>query len=1596
MDFRILGPLEVVGEGGAVALGGIKPRAVLAVLLLHPNEPVSADRLALALWGADAPAGAAKTVQVHVSRLRKALGDAEILTTTPGGYRLRVRAGELDAERFELLAEDGRRALAAGQVEHAAAVLRDALSMWRGPPLEDLAFEPFAPTEIARLEEQRLAVLEARVEADLAVGRHGELLGELQRLRTGHPSRERFVGQLMLALYRCGRQAEALEAYRQARRVFVDELGVEPGPEVRRLHEAILRQDASLELTTALAELPSELDVSTAVPFAGRAGELAWLWERWEHAATGAGAIVTVAGERAIGKSRVMAELAVKVHRHGAPALYVAGDGPAERALTAFGHAREATRPTLLVVDDADHAGADVLAALADLTAALATVPVLVLASAEDADVIAGAGARLDLTPLGAQEVRAIALGYVPGRMDEDVPVDWLLDASGGVPGRIHEIARRWARREAARRVGAVAGRTATGRAELRSMEAELTGDVVELQAARERGAPDGGGAAPVVCPFKGLASFDVDDAPYFFGRERLVAELVARLVGAPLLGVVGPSGSGKSSVLRAGLLPALASGVLPGSADWTQIVMRPGEHPLGELGRATADLGGDRWVLAVDQFEETFTACADEQEREAFIAALARMAQEGQERCIVVLAIRADYYGRCAAYPQLSSLLAPNHVLVGPMRRDELRRAVQCPAQRAGLSVEPRLADSLVEDVESTPGGLPLLSAALLELWQRRDGRRLCHDAYVRTGGVRGAVARLAEAAFTQLDRTQQTAARSLLMRLVAEGADGAAERRRVPLAELEIGAGDEIALVLAVLTDRRLLTVGAGAVELAHEALLREWPRLRGWLDDDAQGRRVQRHLTSTAHEWDQRGRDHGDLYRGSRLASALEWAGEHEPELNRIEREFLAASDARRSEEQAARKRRLRLAFAGLTIALATITVVAIVALSEGREANRQRDIAVSQHLTDQSRDLLSADPGLSLGLALEAFKRQDIDEARSALRQATLATRATAVWRGHDGALRSVTPSRDGRYVATGGQNGRVRIWSLADGRVVSTIRGHHGDVYGTSFGPGGRRVATAGADGVVAIADADGRHRRVLRRFAKGTRVTGVEFSADGRRLVAALTDGTIHVLAVQGGGDIVLRGHDGPVDEARFNRDATRVVSAGADHTVRIWDVASRGFTLLSHPDEVASASFSPDDRWVVSASHDGNLRIWNADGSGRPRLIHADLQALYSVRYSADGRRLVTAGEDGVVRLWDVGGGPALGELRGHRGRALRASFVPGSDAVVSAGEDGTLRVWTPLRVVQTRALVTGASISSDNRRVVGGTEAGPVRLWDLKTRSVATLRGQTQLSFARFSPDGTRIVAASSDGSVRIWSADGRLSSVVRSGSAPKYAAAIDPAGGRVAIGGEDPTIVIRPLRGGADVRLSGHTEPVYDVAFSPDGRHLISGSEDGTARIWNTASGKQERVLRGHREAVNSAAYSADGKRVVTAGSDATVRVWDVADGRAVILRGHEGPLTTARFNHDGDRVVSAGQDGTVRVWSSAGGETLVLLYTHRGRASGADFSPDGKSVVSAGDDGIMRRTACETCGALPAVLDLARARADRELSPVERRRFLSQGG
>ena len=568
-------------------------------------------------------------------------------------------------------------------------------------------------------------------------------------------------------------------------------------------------------------------------PLVDREHEMHWLRGTWRQARRAHGRVVFVSGPSQIGKTRLAVEIASEIGRSGARVLYAGPGGTAAaQAIATVREAADATDPTVVILDDLDVSGEDPTRALADAHARLRSLPVLVIGLVKDpaaGPILAGliddadqlGDGHLTLSPLDLDGVEGIARLYV-GVDVHDVPLESMARASGGVPGRVHEVVSDWAQDEAGRRLAAAAEWLAEGRGR-RSADLEFANNVIALKLGRLYSG-QGEGAGESDCPYKGLASFDAKDAAYFFGRERLVGELAARTRAgrAPRCG----GGIRQRQVLcRGRRAPSFAPRRSPPReravaprhvpsrrASDGRVGCRSGRRTdaLGRLLEAALDTLGaeERLVVAVDQFEEVFTLCTDDDERAAFIEAITGAATRWPERVVIVLTIRDDLYGRCAPYRELSELVTGNHVLVPPMTRDELRRAVELPARRAQLRVESALVDALVEEVAEEPGGLPLLSAALVELWQAREDGWLRLETYERTGGVRGAVARLAEASYQQLTDREREVARRMFLRLSGVEQGDVVTRRRVQTSELDVDTDPVAAVVLGRLTQDRLLT--------------------------------------------------------------------------------------------------------------------------------------------------------------------------------------------------------------------------------------------------------------------------------------------------------------------------------------------------------------------------------------------------------------------------------------------------------------------------------------------------------------------------------------------------------------------------------------------------------------------------------------------------------------------------------------------------------------------------------------------------------------------------------------------------------------------
>jgi tRNA A-37 threonylcarbamoyl transferase component Bud32 len=615
--------------------------------------------------------------------------------------------------------------------------------------------------------------------------------------------------------------------------------------------------------------------------------------------------------------------------------------------------------------------------------------------------------------------------------------------------------------------------------------------------------------ARAAACPYRGLMAFDEDDADLFFGREEVVNSILDRLPDGGFMAVVGASGSGKSSLVRAGLVSAFRA-----VREGLVVVTTPGSNPAAELERSLS--AGPPSLLIVDQFEEVFTVCRDDASRARFIDALMDLRDTSSGSIVVTL--RADFYGRCANHPRLAGALAERQHLLGPMSGDELRRAIECPARAAGLRLEAGLIDTMVTDIEGEPGALPLLSHALYESWARRDGRVLTRAGYRAAGGVRGAIAHTAEQAFLGCSRQEQALMRLMFLRLTELGETMEDTRRRVRLSELiPESEAREATAVLEQLARARLVVVGDDSAEIAHEALIREWPRLRGWLTDDREALRTLQQLTTAARSWEEAGRDEADLYRGPRLAAAVELASEGR-QLSRAEREFLEASrDAQERELRSARRRARRLR--ALLVAVATALVIAVIAgafaLVQRGRARHAAVVAQAGRLSAQSRELAGQHPDLALLLALEAGRLDDSIGTRSTLLGALEHGSRIRAWlQNFRSPVNAATFSPDGKLLATATQYGTT-LWDTATWRPVAPpLRSSQGGWESVDFSPDGRMLAIAGGEGRVELWDVSTRKElRELRDPAANPdepALAVVRYSPDGS-VIAAGPQETNHV-----------------------------------------------------------------------------------------------------------------------------------------------------------------------------------------------------------------------------------------------------------------------------------------------------------------------------------------------------------------------------------------------------------------------------------------------------------------------------------------------------
>lgn len=1019
-------------------------------------------------------------------------------------------------------------------------------------------------------------------------------------------------------------------------------------------------------------------------------------------------------------------------------------------------------------------------------------------------------------------------------------------------------------------------------------------------EAAAEAGPVEGADEEP---PYPGLARFEPRDAGRFFGRERAAADLLRLVAAHRFAGLVGASGSGKSSLVRAGLVPRLTAPDFAAAR-----ILAPGEHPVRAHARLLEPAPGEGDTLVVvDQFEEVFTLCADPAERAAFVELLLA----APVRVLVV--VRADFYGRCAEHPGLAGALGGAHVLLGPPTAAELREVVVRPAAAAGLVVERALTARVVEEVVDQPGALPLVSHALLETWRRRRGRTLTLAGYEAAGGVRGALARTAEEVHARFDPERAEVARRVLLRLIAPGdGDGAPDTRR-PARREELGGAAGTDLVLERLARARLVTLDGGAVELAHEALITAWPRLREWVARDRARLRLHRRLTEAAHLWEELDRDPDALYRGARLSQVRDWrAGGGDAELNPAELAFVAASvdaDERERAQARRRARTLRWLAAAVAVLLFTAVVGLGVASWQVREARRQGDLAESRGLAARAQAAMAAaDVPEAARFALRAHATHPSVEAR--------------------GALLSVA-SRPAHH-----------------GRLGSSAR----DVV---FDPGGDVVASLDSTKEVVLWDV-----RTWRQVGRlGAAVAGsptsLAFDRRGRVLAAAYSGGEVVLWDV--GSRRVLRviaAHDGSAVAVAFDPAGDLLATTGTDGRTRLWgaaDGAARG-ELPGPSLGVArgSLAFGPRGGVLAAGGEDGRVTLWDLARRTEVARLPSGRGAVDWVVFSPDGGRLAVVDAEGVITVWDAATWRVVDELIGDTS-GVRPAFLPGGDDLVAADRDGGLVLWTPgaatrLLPLPPRAPAQPArvAVAPDGRAIAAATDVG-VLLW---LRDELPLLGPDEAVDIEIDVRTGEIISSSGDR----WRPG--EAPRPRRGRAPTGQVAMSHDGTRMA-SVERGGVVVRDTTAPADpgVLVTASLSADAEIALSADGR-LLAVAAHGAVGIWAVDGVRRLEVLDTGMGQLSSLAFSPGGHHLI--GGGAGLVVWDMGDW-SVAAR-HEargGPVVAVAADRAADRVVMSTSDGELTLWERGRGP--VALPGGAGAPRAASFSPDGRLLATAGDDG-----------------------------------------
>ncbi|MBN3943755.1 caspase family protein [Nostoc sp. NMS9] len=1083
--------------------------------------------------------------------------------------------------------------------------------------------------------------------------------------------------------------------------------------------------------------------------------------------------------------------------------------------------------------------------------------------------------------------------------------------------------------------------------------------------------------------PYRGLQSYDEKDSNLFFGRDNLIKQLYQQVVSnkQTLTVVLGASGTGKSSLMKAGLLPCLRDS----QEDKFQILdpMRPGETPLQALAQVclpiattitVAELAKDeqalaniieRWsqtnpqiklLLAVDQFEELITLCKSDEQREQFQKLIESAIAKYPDKIHVVITLRLDFEGQFQTSVLKDFWNDDTRFVVPPMTQDEFREAIEKPASEKVVYFDPpSLVDELINEVVQMPGALPLLSFTLSELYlkyleERRDNRALKKEDYEELGRVVGSLTKRANQEYDRLVASspayENTVRRVMLRMISLQGGDLA--RRQVPKSELiyaDEQESDRVQTVIKRFSEARLIIEGSNSqgepyVEPAHDALVEGWDKLLKWKKEE--DIILQRRLTAAAEEWESVASKEQPSGLQAKAETVIDWLDRRlyvaENLFSKIPTRPVQGLQQRQHQQEGLREKPIQFLWNSNPY---------LDVLNQELQLNdnwfNQLETEFVQQSVLQKRRNISWRWRIAIAviLGLSGLTGWAVFSQSNALMGQSRASRETAEARLQEQGLDALISSlRAGRLL----QHPLLQLFRPSEQlqnqvqgtlqKAVYTVRernrleGHQGTVR-SSFSPNGQLLASAGEDGIVRLWNLQGQEQAVWNTNL----VRSLSFSPNGQLLATAGEDGIIRLWNLQGQLLAELKGHQNRVRGIRFSPDSQLIASGGDDDTIRIWNLQGQQLReWKANQNSVNSVSFSPNGQMLATAGKNSTIRLWNLQGQQLAQC-KGHQQPVSSVSFSPDGQLLVSGGQDRTVRVWNLQGQQLGKPFTGHQGRIWSVQFSPDGQQVASAAGDGTVRLWD----LQGKELekfaghqgpVRSVSFSRDGQLLTSAGDDKTVRVWNLQGKQLTELQGhQDRFLSINFSPDGQRVTTGGDDGIIRLWNLQGQ--------------------------------------------QLLGWTahqgKRVQSVSFSPDGQLMASAGDDSNVRVWNL-HGQQLTALSmaefsGYPKHICDVSFSPDSKLVASVENNGVVLVWDWQKRRqlakfSMVKFPSEKHFCKVSFSPDSKLLASAGNDGIIRVWNWHKQQLITNIPGHLGPVYSVAFSPDSQRLVSAGDDGTIR--------------------------------------